>query len=247
VVPGGGISVDSTHWISCRPNFFLSVRVLSRLFRALFLKYLEQAFDAGELQFFSSLQSLCTKSAFLRYLVPLRKAEWVVYAKAPPLDGNGPEDVLRYAAKYTHRVAISNSRLLYIDNDKVQFRWKDYRDNKQHKTMELAAQEFIRRFLLHVLPEGFQRIRYYGFLANCHRHQKLALCRELLQSPVPEHTHEEKDYRDRYEELTGKSLRTCPICRKGCMLVVEVFEPGQQPATAARNQHTRPPPFTNTS
>jgi len=246
VAAGGGLSFDGTRWISCRPNFFLSVRVLSKLFRALFLKYLERAFDAGELQFFSSLESLRAKSAFLRYLVPVRKTKWVVYAKGPPLDGNGPEDVLRYAARYIHRVAISNNRLLDIDNDKVRFRWKDYRNNNQHKTMELAAEEFI---LLHVLPEGFRRVRYYGFLANCHRDHKLARCRQLLQCPAPDHTCEQKmDYRDRYEELTGKSLRTCPACQKGHMLVVEVFEPGQQPtATATRDQCSRPPPFTDTS
>jgi len=131
----------------------------SRLFRRLFLTYCEQAFDAGELQFFSSLEPLQVKRAFLRYLAPLRKIEWVVYAKAPFA---GPEEVLRYVAQYTHRVAISNNRLLDLEDGKVRFRWRDYRDNNRHKTMELAAEEFIRRFLLHVLPEGFQRIRYYG-------------------------------------------------------------------------------------
>jgi hypothetical protein len=130
---------------------------------ALFLTYCEDAFDAGELQFFSSLELLHIKRAFLRYLAPLRKTEWVVYAKAPFA---GPEEVLRYVAQYTHRVAISNNRLLDLEDGKVRFRWRDYRDNNRHKTMQLAAEEFIRRFLLHVLPEGFQRIRYYGFLAK---------------------------------------------------------------------------------
>jgi hypothetical protein len=246
VVAGGGLSFDGTRWISSRPDFFLSVRVLSRLFRGLFLKYLEDAFNAGEFQFFSSLEPLRMKRTFLRYLTPLRKTEWVVYAKAP---FDGPDEVLRYVAKYTHRVAISNNRLLDIDDGKVQFRWKDYRDNNQHKTMKLAAEEFIRRFLLHVLPEGFQRIRYYGFLANCHREQKLALCRQLLQSPAPKPScDEKKDYRDRYEELTGKSLTACPVCQKGQMFVLEVFEGTERPDGAAvRSQFTRRPPVVDTS
>ena len=143
VVAGGGPSFDGTRWISSRPDFFLSVRVLSRLFRRLFLKYLEAAFDAGDLQFFSSLEPLRIKHTFLRHLAPLRKAKWVVYAKAP---FDGPQAVLRYVAQYTHRVAISNNRLLGLDDGKVQFRWKDYRDNNQHKTMELAADEFPSRW-----------------------------------------------------------------------------------------------------
>ena len=182
VVPGGGISPDGTRWISCRPKFFLPIPVLRLLFRRLFLNYLEQAFDAGELQFFSSLEPLRTRHSFLRHIAPTRKINWKVYAK-PPFAG--PEQVLKYVARYTHRVAISNDRLLGLDDGKVQFRWKDYRDNSRHKTMTLAAEKFIRRFLLHVLPEGFQRIRYYGFLANRYRAEKLALCRQLLQTPPP--------------------------------------------------------------
>jgi len=223
VVAGGGISPDGTRWISCRPDFFLPVRVLARLFRRLFLDYLEKAFNAEELQFFSSLEPLRTRHAFLRHIAPVRKTDWVVYAK-PPFDG--PEQVLRYVARYTHRVAISNDRLLDLDDGTVQFRWKDYRDGSRRKTMALAAEEFIRRFLLHVLPEGFQRIRHYGFLANRYRAQKLALCRQLLQMPPPAATDGEvkKDYRDRYEVLTGTSLKTCPACRRGQMVVIEVFQ-----------------------
>jgi hypothetical protein len=160
----------------------------------------------------------------MRYLAPARMAEWVVYAKRPFA---GPEQVLKYVARYTHRVAICNDRLLGIDDNKVHFRWKDYRDNSRQKTMTLAADEFIRRFLIHVLPEGFQRIRYYGFLGNCCRKSKLARCRELLNMPPPpdpDH-HLKKDYRDRYEELTGESLRKCPVCQKGQMTVTEVLEP----------------------
>src|SRR6266550_805013 len=200
VVPGGGLSPDGTAWISCQAGFFLPVRVLSRLFRRLFLEYLVKAFDAAKLQFFSSLESLRDRSRFLDCLAPLREAEWVVYAKRPFA---GPEQVLDYVGRYTHRVAISNNRLLDIAEDKVTFRYKDYRHDAQQKTMTVEAEEFIRRFLLHVLPEGFQRIRYYGFLANRYRKEKLARCRELLDMPAPEPPALKgaKDYRERYQEL----------------------------------------------
>ena len=223
VVAGGGLSPDGTRWISCRPGFFLPVRVLSHLFRRLFLGYLQKAFDAGELQFFSTLQPLRERRAFLRYLAPVRQAQWVVYAK-PPFAG--PEQVLEYVGRYTHRVAISNNRLLDIADGTVRFRWKDYRDRNRQKAMTVSADEFIRRFLLHVLPEGFHRIRYYGFLGNRHRAQKLARCRELLGMPVSEPLDDEfeKDYRDHYEELTGVSLNQCPACRQGQMVIVETFD-----------------------
>jgi Putative transposase/Transposase zinc-binding domain len=222
VVPGGGISPDGTRWISCRSNFFLPVSVLARLFRRLFLDYLGQAFDAGDLRFFSSLEPLRMRDAFLSHIAPCREKDWVVYAKRPFA---GPEEVLKYVARYTHRVAISNDRLLDINDGKVQFRWKDYRDSNRHKTMTLDADEFIRRFLLHVLPDGFQRIRYYGFLANRYRAEKLTLCRQLMQMPPPTVNREaNKDYRDRYEALTGISLKTCPLCRCGTMVVIETFE-----------------------
>jgi hypothetical protein len=223
VVPGGGLSSDATRWISCRQDFFLPVRVLSRLFRRLFLTYLQQAFDAGELQFFSALRPCQERRAFLRYLAPTRRIKWVVYAKAP---FSGPQEVLEYAARYTHRVAISNDRLLDIQDEKVQFRWRDYRDGNRNKIMTVTAEEFIRRFLLHVVPEGFQRIRHYGFLANRYRQQKLARCRQLLRMPPlePKSQETKKDYRDYYEELTGMSLKTCPICHQGHMAVIEIFE-----------------------
>ena len=222
VVPGGGLSPGRTQWISCRAGFFLSVRVLSRLFRRLFLEYLLKAFDAGKLEFFSSLELLGDRSSFLDYLAPLRQAEWVVYAKRPFA---GPEQVLDYVGRYTHRVAISNNRLLDIAEGKVTFRYKDYRHDAQQKTMTLKADEFIRRFLLHVLPAGFQRIRYYGFLANLYREQKLTCCRELLNMPEPEPTALEtsKNYRERYEKLTGSSLWQCPVCRRGRMLVTAIL------------------------
>jgi hypothetical protein len=222
VVPGGGISPDGTRWISCRRKFFLPVLVLACLFRRLFLDYLRKAFDAGDLQFFSSLESLRTRDAFLRHIAPIQKKDWVVYAKRPFA---GPEQVLKYVARYTHRIAISNNRLLDIDDGKVQFRWKDYRNGHRQKTMTLGADEFIRRFLLHVLPDGFQRIRYFGFLANRYRAEKLALCRQLMQMSPPTATRKvSMDYRDRYEVLTGVSLKTCPLCRCGTMVVIETFE-----------------------
>jgi putative transposase/transposase-like zinc-binding protein len=231
VVTGGGLSADGNQWISCRAGFFLPVGVLSRLFRRLFLENLLKAFDAGKLQFFSSLESVRDRSSFLDYLAPLREAEWVVYAKRPFA---GPGQVLDYVGRYTHRVAISNNRLLEIAEGKVTFRYKDYRHDAQQKTMTLEAEEFIRRFLLHVLPEGFQRIRYYGFLANRYREQKLAHCRELLDMPAPEPPAPEgaKDYRERYEELTRCSLWQCPVCHKGRMLAIEILPRNHSRQTA---------------
>ena len=222
VVSGGGLSADGSQWICCRNGFFLSVRVLSRLFRRLFLEQLCNAFDAGNLEFFSSLESLRNPSAFRNYLAPLREVEWVIYAKRPFA---GPEQVLDYVGRYTHRVAISNNRLLDIAQGKVSFCYKDYRHEAQQKTMTLQAEEFIRRFLLHVLPEGFQRIRYYGFLANPYRQQKLARCRDLLgtSQPEPAASKVNKDYRDRYEELTGSTLWQCPVCHQGRMLMIEIL------------------------
>ena len=223
VVAGGGIAPEGDRWIFCRSGFFMPVRVLSRLFRRLFLEALQKAFDCGKLKFFSSLEALQDRRAFMRYLAPVRKAEWVVYAK-PPFAG--PQQVLDYVGRYTHRVAISNDRLLDIENGEVRFRWKDYRDNNRQKTLMLTADEFIRRFLLHVLPDGFQRIRYYGFLGNRYRKQKLARCRQLLGMPENERpeTDPSSDYRDLYEQLTGLSLWKCPVCHKGCMHVIGVLE-----------------------
>jgi hypothetical protein len=230
VVPGGGLSPDGTQWISCRPRFFLPVRVLSRLFRRLFLEYLIKAFDAGKLQFFSSLEPLRERRAFFRHLAPTRATKWVVYAKRPFA---GPEQVLDYVGRYTHRVAISNNRLLDIGNGKITFRYKDYRHDGQQKTMTLDAEEFIRRFLLHVLPDGFQRIRYYGFLGNRYREEKWARCRQLLGMPAcPPTSEESQDYRDRYEELTGCSLRECPVCHQGCMVTIAILLPSPERQTS---------------
>ena len=218
LVPGGGLAPDGESWVHCRPGFFLPVRVLSRMFRGLCLRYLEKAFAAGELNFFAAYRHLHEPAAFRRYLTPVHRAEWVVYAKRPFA---GPAQVLDYVGRYTHRVAISNNRLLSMDNGKIRFRWKDYRDGNRQKTMTLEGGEFIRRFLIHVLPDGFHRIRYYGFLSNCHRKRKLARCRELLGMAPAVPADPPADYRDRFEALTGRSLRECPHCGTGIMVVVE--------------------------
>lgn len=230
VVPGGGLSPDGTRWIACEPGFFLPVRVLSRLFRRLFLEHLQNAFDSGQLQFFTTLENLRERSQFARYLASVRKTKWVVYAK-PPFAG--PRQVLDYVGRYTHRVAISNNRLLDIEAGQVRFQWKDYRDKGQQKVMPLSAEEFIRRFLLHALPDGFQRIRYYGFLGNRYRQEKLARCRQLLDMAPPVETASEsptiRDYRDQHQQLTGSSLRECPSCHRGRMVLVEVVPANRLP------------------
>lgn len=236
VIPGGGISPDGEHWIACRPGFFLPVRVLSRLFRRLFLEQLHHAFNAGELHFYSQLEPLTNPRAFAAYLAPAEQTEWVVYAK-PPF--GGAQHVLHYLARYTHRVAISNNRLLSMHDSQVTFLWKDYKQGATKKTMTLTAEEFIRRFLLHILPDGLQHIRHYGFLANRCRETKLALCRQLLDAPTPPvgESSDKEDYRDRYERLTGKSLRDCPLCGKGHMVCIETFPVGSLPRA--------PPPDTS--
>ena len=232
IVPGGGISLDGNQWVSCRPRFFLHVRVLSRLFRRLFLEKLVAAHQAGELHFFNDRAALADEAAFKRYLKPLRKAEWVVYAKEPFA---GPEQVLAYLARYTHRVAISNHRLVSVDQRGVTFRWKDYRlkGTARYSTMTLPTHEFIRRFLIHVLPKRFHRIRHYGFLANGQRAANLELARKLLNVPAepdaPEPEESEPDNR--------ASDQPCPACG-GNMVVIESFGPGRAP----RRPQSRDPP-----
>jgi hypothetical protein len=218
VVPGGGPSFDGTRWIACRPGFFLPVRVLSRLFRRLFLDELRADFAAGELGFFGELAALAEPATFAHWLRQLRRAEWVVYVK-PPF--GGPEQVLAYLGRYTHRVAISNARLASVSHDQVAFRWKDYRHHGRSKVMTLGAHEFIRRFLLHTLPDGFHRIRHFGFLANRHRAAKLALCRRLLDMPPPEPA------ADPVDDALPPPER-CPCCG-GAMIVIG-FLPRPMPA-----------------
>jgi hypothetical protein len=237
VVPGGGISPDGERWIACRPGFFLPVRVLSRLFRRLFLDQLRRAFDAGMLRLHGQLESLRDPREFAAWLAPAAKSDWVVYAK-PPF--GGAQRVLDYLGRYTHRVAISNNRLLSFDGHAIKFRWKDYRRDARHSTMTLTADEFIRRFLLHVLPDGFKRIRSYGWLANCHRADRLATCRRLLGvEPAAAASVEPcEDYRERYQRLTGRSLRDCPVCGKGHMLRIEDM-PGSLPRAPPGPDHVR--------
>lgn len=222
VVPGGGLSPDGTRWVACRPGFFLPVRVLSRLFRRLFLTALQQAFDAGQLRFAGALHALTDPRMFAHHLRPARQTEWVVYAKRPFA---GPAQVLDYVGRYTHRVAIANQRLINLDDGHVRFRYTDYRAQHQPKTMTLDAVEFMRRFLLHVLPTGFHRIRYYGLLGHRHRRAHLTQCRHLLgtatPSPIADEPRRPPDYRDRYETLTGRSLRDCPRCQSGHMHIVD--------------------------
>ena len=221
VVPGGGLSPDGA-WKACLPGFFLPVRVLSRLFRRLFLDALEKAYADGELRFFAELEPLREASAFTQYLAPVRQTEWVVYAK-PPF--GGPPQVIEYLGRYTHRVAISNQRLVALEDGQVSFRWKDYRHADKQQVTTVSAEEFIRRFLLHALPPGFQRIRYFGLLANCHRAGKLRLCRQELAAPTAGLLPVPQDYRDFYAALTGKNLRICPECGIGTMVRIELLPP----------------------
>ena len=223
IVPGGGFAADGQRWIACKPGFFLSVRVLSRLFRRLFLEALAKAHRDGELRFFGEHSYLTDPEVFGNWLKPLRKHEWVVYAKRPFA---GPEAVLAYLSRYTHRVAIANSRLLALDESDVTFKWKDYRASgrTRHKTMTLAADEFIRRFLIHVLPRGFHRIRHYGWMANANRVGKLAQARELLQVEI---TGASRDALQVQQELPS-SPWICPTCAAP-MIVIEVLERGHAP------------------
>ncbi len=220
IVPGGGISLDGDSWVRCRPGFLLPVRVLSALFRRLFLSKLAAAHAAGRLRFFGDQDGLRDRRTFGAFLAPLRAKNWFVYAK-PPFAG--PEAVLAYLSRYTHRVAISNSRLVALDEHGVTFRYKDYRRNghQRYRTLTLAPGEFIRRFLLHVLPKGFHRIRHYGLFASASRKANLARARELLAAPKPEQVLDD----------TVKAAATappCPCCG-GRMIVVETFERGGGP------------------
>jgi hypothetical protein len=224
IVPGGGPSPDATRWMACRPGFFLPVKVLSKLFRRLFLKQLGAAFEAGRLRFFSALAMHAEPRNFARLLAGLRRIDWVVYAKRP---FGGPEQVLAYLGRYTHRVAIANSRLLKLEEGRVSFRWRDYRKQAHNKVMTLTAEEFIRRLLLHTLPDGFQRIRHYGFLANGHRVDKLDLCRRLLTAAPAAPLEPARDYRERYRELTGHDLDRCPCC--GGTMVCVATSPHSSP------------------
>ena len=226
IVPGGGLSPDGTRWVACKPGFFLHVRVLSRLFRRLFLEGLMDLHRAGKLAFFGDLKGLTAADAFAAKLAPFRKSEWVVYAK-PPF--GGPEAVLAYLSHYTHRVAISNSRLVSADAGAVTFHWKDYRikNSNRQRLMRLSTGEFIRRFLIHVLPDGFHRIRHYGLLASSTRKANIARIRALLEVEPPDQEVQQS------AEIIPLTLREpCPCCG-GPMRIVEIFRRGQQPRSRA--------------
>jgi hypothetical protein len=228
IVPGGGISLDGERWVACRPGFFLPVRVLSRLFRRLFLERLLAAHEAGRLRFFGGHVALADAQAFAAYLAPLRRAEWVVYAKSP---FGGPKAVLAYLSRYTHRVAIANSRLIAYDRDSVTFRWKDYRaeGRDRQKVMTLSTAEFIRRFLIHVLPQGFHRIRHYGLLASGTRADNVARARRLLDVTAAQS--EAADTTTSSETNKPNPLsHPCPCCG-GRMIIIETFQRGAWPRT----------------
>jgi hypothetical protein len=225
IVPGGGISLDGTRWVRCKPRFLLPVPVLSRLFRRLFLAALADAHAAGRLAFFGKIKDLHRREAFAAHLAPLRRKKWFVYTK-PPFAG--PEAVLAYLARYTHRVAISNSRLVALDERGVTFRYKDYRSGQaRYRTMTLSADEFIRRFLLHVLPKGFHRIRHYGLLASSNCKANIARARQLMAAPMaevdPPAVHDTVD-----PDATTDHRPPCPCCG-GRMIIVEVFARGAAP------------------
>jgi hypothetical protein len=237
IVPGGGLSPDGKRWVGCKPGF-LRTDVLSRLFRRRFLQALAAAFDAGELQFFTDFICLNDVTAFAAILARLQTTEWRVYAKKPLA---GPKAVLAYLARYTHRVAITNSRLLKVDETHVTFRWKDYRDSGRHKSkvMRITIGEFIRRFLLHVLPDGFHRIRHYGLLANGHRAENLALCRCLLGAPTGpiDCNQHAGDNPGSPNDTSGASHEPppCPCCG-GRMKIIEIFY-----RSLSQPYHFRPP------
>ena len=226
VVPGGGLSPDQDRWIAGDRKFLLPVKVLSARFRRLFLEALAKAYAAGELHFFGDLTPLCAPTAFARYLAPLQDKKWVVYAKAP---FGGPQHVLEYLGRYTHRVAISNRRLLALQDGQVSFEWKDYRNAGKSNVMTLPAEEFIRRFLQHVVPTGLQRIRYYGFLANCHRKAKLTLCRQLLATTCSLLLPQPADCRDLLAALLRTNSQLCPQCGKGILIRLQFFPPSHGP------------------
>jgi len=218
IVPGGGLSPDGRRWIASRKNYFVPVKVLSRVFRGKFLDYLGQAYRDGKLDFTASLEHLRDPECFDALIRETGRKPWVVYSKAPFA---GPGHVLKYLARCTHRVAIANSRLVAFEDGRVSFRYKDYAHSSAQRILSLGALEFLRRFLLHVLPSGFQRIRYYGLLANCCRQGKIALCRELIGAAViPPHTD------DGVPSNSQLAAVRCPECGLGVMVTIETFKPG---------------------
>ena len=225
IVPGGGLSFDGTRWVSSRSDFLVHVNVLARLFRGKMLAMLMDAYDAGQLKFFNSHAGLADKSTFKRFLGPLRQIKWVIYCKAPFA---GPKQVLRYLSRYTHRVAISNRRLIAADDAGIAFRWKDYRIDGpgRWKTMRLHPHEFIKRFLLHVLPKGFHRIRHYGLLASANRADSIETARALLGVVPP--AIDAQNQPDITPDTPRVLLCPCPRCGAR-MIVIEVFARNSEP------------------
>ena len=224
IVPGGALSIDGKRWIGSKKKFFIHVRVLSKVFRGKFLASLKSAYQQKKLQFGGAIEPLKKKTAFQALISTLYNKEWVVYAKKP---FGGPSQVLAYLGRYTHRVALTNNRLVSISDGKVIFRWRDYRDDNKEKLMTLDASEFLRRFLLHVLPERFCKIRYYGFLSNRRRLDQLNKCKELLGVPPSPKQTEAKSWEELLLEVTGVDVRICPVCHKGRMRSYYVLEPVQ--------------------
>jgi hypothetical protein len=226
VVPGGGLSPDARRWVSCKKRFFIHVKVLSKLFRGKFLDYLKSSFESGDLIFPGGISYLKDARTFEVFRGKFYHKKWVVYCK-PPFDG--AEGVLKYLGRYTHRIAISNNRILNVQDGNVSFRWRDYADGDKQKTMTLKADEFIRRFLLHVLPHRYVRIRHFGLLANRSRKDNIALCRELIGSckTVTKEKERFETWQDQLFRICGIDINTCPICKKGTILRVELLLPSR--------------------
>jgi hypothetical protein len=234
VIPGGGLSQDKREWIRCRRKFFLPVRVLSRLFRRLFIEHLIQSFHQNRLAFYGDLHRLSDPADFSKLIEKCSQHEWVVYAK-PPF--SGAEKVLDYLSRYTYRTGISNNRIVKVEKGAVSFSWRNYRKGSRSQIMTLKSHEFIRRFLMHVLPSGFVRIRYFGFLCNRYRRDKLKHCRRLLLQPDPNEC-ENMDWKTRYLSLTGKDIDCCPKCGQGRLVIYQKLLP-------LRSMLSRPPPYIN--
>jgi hypothetical protein len=227
IVTGGGLSLDGKRWVPCKGEFFIPVKVLSRLFRGKFLAYLKEARDRGELVFPSTIAHLKEEHSFKALLDDLYEKQWVVYCK-PPFTST--ETVIEYLGRYTHRVAISNERLVKLEGNRVSFRYRDRNDHDTVKLRSVDASEFIRRFLLHILPDGFMKIRHYGILSNRNRKSKMALCKELLGVDSPsEHEQEKESWQELLQRITGLDPRICPFCGRGKMVLKEVLSPSTFP------------------
>jgi hypothetical protein len=233
VVTGGGLSPDKSRWVSCRKNFFIPVRVMSALFRGKFLDHLKGCFESGELIFPGGISHLKKPHAFESFRRQFYHKKWVVYCK-PPFDG--AEGVLQYLGRYTHRIAISNNRILTLQDGTVSFRWRDYAAGDKQKIMPLKAEEFIRRFLLHVLPDRYVRVRHFGLLGNRRCKDNISLCRDLLNrcKTVTKEKDKSETWQEQLLRICGIDVTTCPICRKGKMLRVEVLPPSNGPPDSYR-------------